>query len=328
MHALHVPRSPKSLRCVRGSDIVSPELQHCIDNSPPAEAKNLPLPIERMHSSHRDRNPIEIFFSCAPIPLFMTVNATHSLLVKGVDSQSWLRKWLTLYIKWKCPLSSEERIPLGVACGVRRGESKSDYLAQLSPRLLWPGVDSAKSKIYIFPETCHYYFVGDFEGRPFAELLIAVINTTPWGGQVSTILWCPPYHGVHPSMVSTQPSSSNFDKQPGGRNAHRRCQITCFLLSFFFVEIISCKKVQVNCVWIESRQIMTGCDHWYGRQQKRREIGSKSYNLVTISPWLQNLGRTGDLFTETVFWFKLLSYLQLISENGFCEGETRYLLNL
>ena len=179
--------------------------------------------------SKPNRNVLSLY---APIPLFMTVNATHSLLVKGVDSQSWLRKWLTLYIKWKCPLSSVEWSPLGVACGVRRGESKSDYLAQLSPRLLWPGVDSAKSKIYIFPETCHYYFVGDFEGGPFAELLIAVINTTPWGGQVSTILWCPPYHGVHPSMVSTQPSSSNFDKQPGGRNAHRRCQTTCFLLSF------------------------------------------------------------------------------------------------
>ena len=108
MHALHVPRSPKSLRCVRGSDIVSPELQHCIDNSSPAEAKNLPLPIERMHSSHRDRNPIEMF---SPVTRYrfswlLMQHNTHSLLVKGVDSQSWLRKWLTLYIKWKCALSS------------------------------------------------------------------------------------------------------------------------------------------------------------------------------------------------------------------------------
>ena len=127
---------------------------------------------------------------------------------------------------------------------------------------------------------------------------------------VSTIPWCPPWYGVHPTL-----------KQQLWQAAWRqKCSSKVsnnLFFTLFFVEIISCKKVQVNCVWIESRQIMTGCDHWYGRQQKRREIGSKSYNLVTISPWLQNLGRTGDLFTETIFWFKLLSYLKLISENRF-----------
>ena len=90
---------------------------------------------------------------------------------------------------------------------IRRGGSKSDYLEQLSLRLLMnrlvdsgqPGLWNLKEGKTLTSESCRLSLS--------AEALIAVINTVPWGDQ-----------------VSTQPPSSQFNTAPAGRSGHRRCQ--------------------------------------------------------------------------------------------------------
>ena len=142
-----------------------------------------------------------------------------------------------------------------------------------------------------------------------AEVLIAVINTVPWGSQ-----------------VSTQPSSSQFDTLPAGNTGHRRCQIKT---GFLEKEIVDLKVRPGHSLanngmdfcpmdLLDIKHLGTKKDNlakkfsivdWWQMlrwpveaKQEKWEIGSRKCNLVTISPWLQyHLARKLELFWKTAF---------------------------